>query len=169
MMNSVSQEVPKDAPVMKAWEAHTATDEFANTLMWAGKAQRGSLWQCFYAGFFSCAVHVTHQNSAIGDVAFERQRQIESEGWDAEHDDLHDAGELVRAAICYAAPFSFMKISKAGGLVPEHWPWDASWWKPKDERTNLIKAAALLIAEIERLDRRQSNDEQSTYDMWNKE
>jgi hypothetical protein len=38
--------------------------------------------------------------------------------------------------------------------APRNWPWDASWWKPLDRRSNLVKAAALLIAEIERLDRR---------------
>ncbi len=99
-------------------------------------------------------MNLMYGSQAARDVLVERNRQISAEGWSPEHDDEHDAGELVRAAICYAAPFSFMKISKVGGLVPEHWPWDALWWKPKDERRNLIKAAALLIAEIERLDRR---------------
>jgi hypothetical protein len=27
------------------------------------------------------------------------------------------------------------------------------WWKPKDRRRDLVRAAALIIAEIERLDR----------------
>lgn len=27
------------------------------------------------------------------------------------------------------------------------------WWKPKDRRRNLVKAGALIVAEIERLDR----------------
>lgn len=37
--------------------------------------------------------------------------------------------------------------------VPEGWPWDDVWWKPKDPRTNLVKAGALILAEIERMDR----------------
>lgn len=50
------QAVPTDAPVMKAWKNHEASEEFANTLQWAGKANLGGLWACFYAGFFACAV-----------------------------------------------------------------------------------------------------------------
>jgi hypothetical protein len=33
------------------------------------------------------------------------------------------------------------------------WPWHDDWWKPKDRRRDLIRAAALIVAEIERLDR----------------
>lgn len=39
-------------------------------------------------------------------------------------------------------------------LAPlEPWPWEAQWWKCAHPRRTLVKAAALLIAEIERLDR----------------
>lgn len=38
------------------------------------------------------------------------------------------------------------------------WPWDREWWKPKDRRRNLVRAAALLIAEIERLDRAEDKE-----------
>ena len=34
---NIRQAVPPEAPVMKAWEAHKATEEFANTLKWAGE------------------------------------------------------------------------------------------------------------------------------------
>jgi len=30
--------------------------------------------------------------------------------------------------------------------------WAREWWKPKDRRRDLIRAAALIVAEIERLD-----------------
>jgi hypothetical protein len=33
------------------------------------------------------------------------------------------------------------------------WPWDLKWWKPTTPRRDLVKAAALIVAEIERLDR----------------
>jgi hypothetical protein len=36
---------------------------------------------------------------------------------------------------------------------PAFWPWPPEWWKPCDRRANLVRAAALLIAEIERIDR----------------
>lgn len=35
----------------------------------------------------------------------------------------------------------------------EVWPWDESWWKPTNRRRDLVKAGALILAEIERLDR----------------
>lgn len=75
------------------------------------------------------------------DVIAERQRQISAEGWTPEHDDVHASHELRRAAACY--------MLGNGG----NWPWDWRWWKPTTDRRNLVKAAALLIAEIERLDR----------------
>lgn len=40
--------------------------------------------------------------------------------------------------------------------APKNWPWNAEWWKPSDRRRNLVKAAALILAEIERLDRKAS-------------
>lgn len=36
---------------------------------------------------------------------------------------------------------------------PRCWPWHIDWWKPSDPRRNLVKAGALILAEIERLDR----------------
>jgi hypothetical protein len=33
------------------------------------------------------------------------------------------------------------------------WPWSVQWWKPKDRRRDLVRAGALIVAEIERLDR----------------
>ncbi|MFN3321313.1 MAG: hypothetical protein ACK43M_21435, partial [Allorhizobium sp.] len=39
------------------------------------------------------------------------------------------------------------------GWMKELWPWGIEWWKPTDRRRDLVKAGALIIAEIERLDR----------------
>ena len=33
------------------------------------------------------------------------------------------------------------------------WPWNEAAWKPKDARRDLVRTAALIVAEIERLDR----------------
>lgn len=82
--------------------------------------------------------------TAARDVLAERSRQIEAEGWTPEHDDQHKAGELAKAATCYASVYP---------LAASYWPWDLKWWKPSDRRRNLVKAGALIIAEIERLDR----------------
>lgn len=37
--------------------------------------------------------------------------------------------------------------------IPRLWAWHSRWWKPKDRRCNLVRAGALIVAEIERLDR----------------
>lgn len=84
-------------------------------------------------------------SQAVIDVTTERRRQIDVEGWTPRHDDEHDDRSLAAAAACYANP---------GALrVPPQWPWDHRWWKPSDPRRMLVKAGALILAEIERLDR----------------
>ena len=86
--------------------------------------------------------------TAARDVLSERQRQIEAEGWTPEHDDAHVDCSMSRAAACYALD--------AAGYSTHHlpfWPWDWAWWKPGEPRRNLVKAGALIQAEIERIDR----------------
>ena len=87
---------------------------------------------------------------AAADVLAERQRQISTEGWTPEHDDEHGAGQLAAAAGCYALFSDAYPFAKQ---CPAEWPWDAAWWKPSDYRRDLVKAGALILAEIERLDR----------------
>lgn len=91
--------------------------------------------------------------TVIDEIAAERRRQVEVEGWTAEHDDEHDDGSLSMAAACYAGA----RARRAHGAsdTPRLWPesWSARWWKPKDRRRDLIRAGALIVAEIERLDR----------------
>ncbi|EMG5022290.1 TPA: hypothetical protein NDV55_001660 [Pseudomonas aeruginosa] len=84
------------------------------------------------------------------DVQAERLRQVEAEGWMPEHDDAHDTGALASAASCYA----MFSLAYPAGDPSRFWPWDKSWWKPSpDGRRNMVKAGALILAEIERLDR----------------
>lgn len=87
-------------------------------------------------------------SQAALDVIAERDRQIKSEGWTSAHDDSYSAGQMAIAASCYAA-HAFLPDMKPPAL----WPWHKLWWKPKDPRRNLIRAAALIIAEVEKLDR----------------
>ena len=107
--------------------------------------------------------------SAIVEIAAERKRQIESEGWSSSHDDCHSTGEIARAAAAYAyaATLSDIEVQfhhdrlydrRKGiiSLIVQLWPWETTWFKPKDKRRNLIKAGALIVAEIERLDRQSS-------------
>lgn len=88
------------------------------------------------------------------DVQAERRRQVEAEGWTPEHDDAHSYGQMARAAACYAlAGSSAPNDGTAALLVSLAWPWDEQWWKPTSTRRDLVKACALALAEIERLDR----------------
>ncbi|HHW1707582.1 TPA: hypothetical protein ACUUCU_002372 [Pseudomonas aeruginosa] len=88
------------------------------------------------------------------DVQAERRRQITAEGWTPEHDDEHADGQMARAAACYAlAGSSAPKDGTAALLVSLAWPWDEQWWKPSTARRDMVKACALGLTEIERLDR----------------
>jgi hypothetical protein len=93
--------------------------------------------------------------SAIDDIAAERKRQIEVEGWTAHHDNEHDDDEMAKAAALYALPpaLRILRVNPAQNLLSYVWPWDTKWWKPKDRRRDLVRAGALIAAEIDRLDR----------------
>lgn len=100
--------------------------------------------------------------NGIESIAAERQRQIDEEGWTVKHDDQHTDGALAAAAACYANPFHLLIGDGSVDLVkvdkeemPIGWPCDWNgWWKPKDQRSNLVRAGALIAAEIDRLDRK---------------
>lgn len=110
---------------------------------------------------------------AAADVLAERKRQIEQEGWTPEHDSAHRDGSLSQAAACYAsnaATWLGMVQSGAKNLMDAgryaelsplrlRWPWAAEWWKPKTPRRDLVRAGALILAEIERLDRAAATQE----------
>ncbi|HIE7791004.1 TPA: hypothetical protein ACXPJO_004874 [Klebsiella pneumoniae] len=86
--------------------------------------------------------------AAAADVLAERQRQVTAEGWTAERDDGYQNSELADAAACYA-----IHAHNQGFSTPAHWPWSQDWWKQTSPRRDLVKAGALILAEIERLDR----------------
>lgn len=110
-------------------------------------------------------------------IAAERKRQIEREGWTPEHDDEHTDGSLALAAVCYATPVLLYQHDPfaLGFVFADPWPesWSDGWDKryaygerkdnpgnmppdpatyTEDERLDLlVKAGALLAAEIDRL------------------
>ncbi|MFM0595359.1 hypothetical protein [Paraburkholderia dilworthii] len=100
-------------------------------------------------------------SDAARDVLAERRRHVEVEGWAQEHDDQHNAGMLAVSAACYAlhaaaglsstdSAYWSRTFAKTAG---ELWQFDVEWWKPSTTRRDLVKAGALILAEIERLDR----------------
>jgi hypothetical protein len=92
---------------------------------------------------------------AARDVLAERQRQINAEGWTPEHDDEHSNASMAVAAAAYAladaAPYTGLgaDAQRLWGLTG--WAW--KWFKRKGHRSNLVRSGALMLAEIERLDR----------------
>jgi hypothetical protein len=89
-------------------------------------------------------------------IAAERIRQIKGEGWHEEHDDEHTECQLARAAVWYALPDEWRTR-----LVPfcfEMWPWENQWLKTGDRIRELVKAGALIAAEIDRLERARSKE-----------
>ena len=85
-------------------------------------------------------------------IAAERERQVSEEGWTPGHDDEHDGGELEQAAACYLRPGNSFYTP---GVPPPEWPFEAEAWKPteREPARDLVKAGALIAAEIDRLQR----------------
>lgn len=92
----------------------------------------------------------------------ERRRQILEEKFDEHADDLYKNGDLALAAASYLLPPEHRPIPqhtskgvavKPPKVPPIGWPWAAKWWKPtpEDRLRELVKAGALLVAEVERL------------------
>lgn len=94
------------------------------------------------------ALHIRNPISPfMAAVIAERRRQIEQEGWSAEHDEQHRQGEIAEAGAAY--------LMNAGNknFTPSCWPWGREWFKPAGFRRDLVKGCALGIAEGEKHDR----------------
>lgn len=93
-------------------------------------------------------------------VIAERFRQIDVEGWSAEHDDNHRPGEIAIAGAAYLlfAPWHLLTEEEREHygflkLALQLWPWSHQWWKPQGFRRDLVRGCALAIAEGEKFDR----------------
>ena len=93
-------------------------------------------------------------------IAAERMRQIEDEKFSAKRDDKYVLGELGMAAESYLSAVVTPDEEGDDNGMPRpswDWPWDKNWWKPaQDPIRNLVKAGALIAAEIDRLQRAQA-------------
>ena len=103
---------------------------------------------------------------SMQDVIAERIRQVRLEGFTSQGDNEYVEAELSAAAAYYAG-HAYCQVNGddwhgVKKVVPQmelDWPWDAEWFKPSDDpRRNLVKAAALILAEIDRLDRAAGKD-----------
>ena len=98
--------------------------------------------------------------TAIELIAAERERQI-AKGWNASHDDDHANADLTFAAMAYAhegaaRQGNWLNIPRTEPKKnpPRQWPFDDYHWNPTEDAIgNLVKAGALIAAEIDRLQR----------------
>lgn len=130
------------------------------------------------------------QPSGAGLIATERARQVSAEGWTPEHDDQHADFQLAQAARAYLWAARQTSIGLESERLPldlptanhnpwngraleagsfawpvSQWPWESSWWKPSDDPIrNLVKAGALIAAEIDRLQRLKEADASPSQD-----
>lgn len=101
------------------------------------------------------------EQTGVALIVEERLRQLLVEGHTVEHDDEHYDGELLEAARCYvtsadATYYGPTNVTFSDGYrpnegVPHGWPWEPEAWKPTgDAIRDLVKAGALIAAEIDR-------------------
>jgi hypothetical protein len=96
----------------------------------------------------------------LADVVGERLEQVFKHGFTPDHDSHHKPEDLPLASLTYLED-GVSKLLGGNGVrrdgnhlspeVPASWPW-RDLFRPTDARTNLVKAAAFLIAAIDRLD-----------------
>jgi hypothetical protein len=93
-------------------------------------------------------------------IAAERRRQIEELGFGVGRDNKYKRGQLAGAGTCYAEvaarqigrPLRVQTAQAGWKPLNQMWLWSLEWWKPSaDPLPNLVKAGALIAAEIDRL------------------
>lgn len=91
-------------------------------------------------------------------IAAERERQVQAEGFTRDSDRQYQRGELAKAATAYV---QLAAMDLAAGGTRDHiawhgpaavWPWAPEWWKPVDARRDLVRAGALIAAQIDLID-----------------
>lgn len=126
--------------MLLAWQRGERDDEYARRRLW---------WLVRKVNVPPASV-----TEGMALIATERERQKAVEGWTEAHDDKHTTGDLARAAACYASPGPRF-VNVQGYRPPAGWPWEPEWWRPTphDRVRELVKAGALILAEIERVQR----------------
>ena len=100
------------------------------------------------------AIQAVVAGSGVALIAAERARQVAEEGWTAAHDDAHAGGELAQAAACYAWSSVVAPGEPFSSALLDLWPWDYASWKPKGRTADLVRAGALIAAELNRVARK---------------
>ena len=91
----------------------------------------------------------TPRDLFLGLIRAERERQVAEECHTPEADDLSGRhGDLAIAAAAYC--FAAHEMTEGARAA---WPWNLADFKPKGARRDLVRAGALILAELERLKR----------------
>ena len=109
-------------------------------------------------------------DSVLHDIATERARQ-RAKGYGAAHDDMHTDRSIVAAAVMIAVPPQYKVVRAPADSIAAamrrdttvvEWPCSLAGYVSRkhedDYRATLVIAAALLVAEIERVDRLETSE-----------
>lgn len=89
----------------------------------------------------------------LADILNKRRRQVVVHGYGRLHDDAHSSGEIAVAAIPYIQAAYAEYLGFTTQELTVFWPWEGTPNLQQPTRELLLNAAALLVAEIERIDR----------------
>lgn len=86
-------------------------------------------------------------------ISHERERQINHLGYTIAKDLGYTNEQLVLAAICYLKAPSMGLLQQCGEELPMGFPWELQHWNPSplNRKRELVKAGALIVAELDRL------------------
>lgn len=105
--------------------------------------------------------------AGLADVLAERVRQIDVEGFTLAHDLAHHPGGLALAAASYlntAIDQLVHGTEHDATEEPDTWPWEREAWRPGDARANLVKALAIGLATLDRVDAARPTEEAERFD-----
>lgn len=103
--------------------------------------------------------HRYYDGGGLWSIQAERVRQIEQEGFTADHDDGHKAGALALAAAVYASPHLASRVEGYAPYIRVRSLWPQGWGRPRrlQDRPGLENADPLL---------RQTDHETKDRDRW---
>lgn len=85
------------------------------------------------------------KTTAIDLVKKEREKQISKHGYTTVHDRQHP-----KKAVLYGALAYLNSVIYSSNVGIEDWPFKEESFKPEGDIKNLVKAAAMIIAEIDK-------------------
>lgn len=85
------------------------------------------------------------KKTGIDLVKEEREKQINKHGYNVAHDRQHS-----RKAVLYGALAYLNSAIYSSNVGIEDWPFEKESFKPEGDIKNLVKAAAMIVAEIDK-------------------